>query len=118
MKSLLSLEGLRPPLSRDSSTYTHAMSYFASIYIFLGCPAYLSDSGKDGFRIDVSMTSQSNRPSQDRANTRDTRESIGLFYNHENIIRNIYIYIYIYIFLYIIFIFIFTSRLYTSRIIK
>ena len=29
MKSLLSLEGLRPPLSRDSSTYTHAMSYFA-----------------------------------------------------------------------------------------
>ena len=29
MKSLLSLEGLRPPLSRDSSTYTHVMSYFA-----------------------------------------------------------------------------------------
>ena len=31
MKSLLSLEGLRPPLSRDSSTYTHAMSYFGGI---------------------------------------------------------------------------------------
>ena len=31
MKSLLSLEGLRPPLSRDSSTYAHAMSYFATV---------------------------------------------------------------------------------------
>ena len=33
MKSLLSLEGLRPPLSRDSSTYTHAMSYFACMVV-------------------------------------------------------------------------------------
>ena len=36
MKCLLSLEGLRPPLSRDSSTYTHAMSYFA--WLSVGLP--------------------------------------------------------------------------------
>ena len=34
-----------------------------------------------------------NRPSQDRTDTRDSRETIGLFYNRENIRRNIYIYI-------------------------
>ena len=32
MKSLLSLEGLRPPISRDSSTYMHAMSYFGRLF--------------------------------------------------------------------------------------
>ena len=31
-----------------------------------------------------------NRPSQDRTDTLDTRETIGLFYNRENIRRNMY----------------------------
>ena len=34
-----------------------------------------------------------NRPSQDRTDTRDTRKTIGPFYNRENLRRNIYIYI-------------------------
>ena len=38
------------------------------------------------------------RPSQDRTDTRDTRETIGLFYNCKNICRNIYIYIYFFFF--------------------
>ena len=58
---------------------------------FLGCPAKLFDPGKNGVRIDVSTEMPSkrrsgNRHSKDRTNTRDTRETIGL-----------YIYIYIYI---------------------
>ena len=44
MKSLLSLEGLRPPLSRDSSTYTHAMSYFAWLFNRCLCMTLLTDS--------------------------------------------------------------------------
>ena len=36
-----------------------------------------------------------NRPSQDRTDTRDTRETIDPFYNRENIRRNIYLFIYI-----------------------
>ena len=34
-----------------------------------------------------------NRPSQDRTDTRDTLQTIGPFYNRENLRRNIYIYI-------------------------
>ena len=34
-----------------------------------------------------------NRPSQDRTDTRDTRKTIGPFYNRENIRRNIYIWL-------------------------
>ena len=41
------------------------------------------------------------RPSQDRTDTRDTRKTIGPFYNRENLRRNIYIYIYIYVYIYI-----------------
>ena len=37
MENLLSLEGLRPPLSRDSSTYTHAMSYFSWLFTRWRC---------------------------------------------------------------------------------
>jgi hypothetical protein len=37
IKSLLSLEGLRHPLSRDSSTYTLAMSYFAWLFYRWRC---------------------------------------------------------------------------------
>ena len=48
-----------------------------------------------------------NRPSQDRTDTRETRKTIGPFYNRENIRRNIrrnthtYLYIHIYMYIYI-----------------
>ena len=44
MKSLLSLEGLRPPISSDRSTYTHAMSYFAWLFNRCLCMTLLTDS--------------------------------------------------------------------------
>ena len=55
MKSQLSLEGLRPPLSRDSSTYTHAMSYFA-------CMVVLEDVGPSGSRSTAMSLSQAGGP--------------------------------------------------------
>ena len=46
---------------------------------FLGCPAYQSGPGKDGFWIDVSMASQSSSSKSLLAasRSRNTRETIG-----------------------------------------
>ena len=37
---------------------------------FLGCPAYQSGPGKDGFQIDVSMTSQSSTSTSSKKRSR------------------------------------------------
>ena len=58
---------------------------------FLGCPAYQSGPGKDGFRIDVSMTSQSSFSRSLLAASR--------YAGHPRNHRHIYIYIYIYIYI-------------------
>ena len=46
---------------------------------FIRCPAYQSGPGKDGFRIDVSMESQSSFSRSLLADTQDTRETIGSY---------------------------------------
>ena len=81
---------------------------------FLGCPAYQSGPGKDGFRIDVSMASQSyfSRSllgASRSSDTRDTRETISPFYNRENIRRNTHTHTHIYIYIYIYYFYLFIS---------
>ena len=57
-------------------------SYIYTGRWFFGCPTYQSGPRKNGFRID--------RKSQGRTDTRDTRKTIGLFYNRKNIRRDKY----------------------------
>ena len=65
---------------------------------FFGCPAYQSGPGKDGFRIDVSMASQS---SFSRSVPAAAPEKPSAHFTTAKTYVGTYIYIYILVYLYI-----------------